>query len=147
MIIISDSTTILPVSCRFCNTQSNLFYHPAPTHHRHPVRLPRLKAEHTPQPVHHRIWTLEHLFLSFAELLRTHCTNNTVLFKIHNKSVIPQDVQSRIFRKSFSTKSRDRGLGTYSIKLFTEKYLKGKVWFTSDKDIGTTFYIQVPCGS
>jgi len=73
--------------------------------------------------------------------------DSSLLFEIHNKSVIPPDVQSRIFIKSFSTKSRDRGLGTYSIKLFTEKYLKGKVWFTSDKDNGTTFYIQIPYGN
>jgi len=72
--------------------------------------------------------------------------NHAVQFEIHNKSFMPQDVQSRIFRKSFSTKSRDRGIGTYSIKLFTEKYLKGKVWFTSTSEQGTTFYIMVPNG-
>lgn len=67
-----------------------------------------------------------------------------ILFEIQNSSYMPEDVQSRIFRKSFSTKSRDRGIGTYSIKLFTEKYLNGKVWFISRQGEGTTFYIQIP---
>ena len=70
--------------------------------------------------------------------------DDAVVFEIHNHSYIPEDVQSRIFRKSFSTKSKDRGIGTYSIKLFTEKYLGGKAWFVSDKDRGTTFYIKIP---
>ncbi len=67
-----------------------------------------------------------------------------IVFEIQNSSYMPEDVQSRIFRKSFSTKGRDRGIGTYSIKLFTEKYLNGKVWFISRKGEGTTFYIQIP---
>jgi signal transduction histidine kinase len=67
-----------------------------------------------------------------------------ILFEIQNSSYIPEEVQSRIFRKSFSTKSQDRGVGTYSIKLFTEKYLNGQVWFQSRKGEGTTFYIQIP---
>jgi sensor histidine kinase regulating citrate/malate metabolism len=70
--------------------------------------------------------------------------NNNVFFAIHNRAYIPEDVQGRIFRKFFSTKGQDRGIGTYSIKLFTEKYLKGKVWFQSNKEDGTTFYIEIP---
>ena len=37
-----------------------------------------------------------------------------------------------------------RGLGTYSIKLLTERYLKGKVDFTSDATAGTTFRVWYP---
>jgi len=72
--------------------------------------------------------------------------DSSVLFEIHNTCYIPEEVQSHIFRKSFSTKSPDRGIGTYSIKLFTEKYLHGKVWFISKQGEGTTFYIQIPKG-
>lgn len=72
--------------------------------------------------------------------------DSSVLFEIHNTCYIPEEVQSHIFRKSFSTKSPDRGIGTYSIKLFTEKYLHGKVWFVSKQGEGTTFYIQIPKG-
>jgi K+-sensing histidine kinase KdpD len=78
--------------------------------------------------------------------IRYKAERSSVVFEIHNHSFIPEDVQSQIFRKSFSTKGTDRGIGTYSIKLFTEKYLKGKAWFISQKNQGTTFYIQIPTG-
>jgi sensor histidine kinase regulating citrate/malate metabolism len=48
-----------------------------------------------------------------------------------------------LFRRSFSTKGRGRGIGTYSMKLLGEKYLKGRVWFTSSPNAGTTFFIEV----
>jgi len=42
-----------------------------------------------------------------------------------------------------STKGEGRGVGTYSIRLFTEKYLKGKVSFTSEVGQWTHFYIKL----
>jgi sensor histidine kinase regulating citrate/malate metabolism len=36
-----------------------------------------------------------------------------------------------------------RGIGTYSMKLFGEKYLKGKVWFTSSAENGTSFFFEL----
>ena len=48
-----------------------------------------------------------------------------VEFWVHNPRPIPREVQLQIFRRSFSTKGYGRGLGTYSIKLLTERYLKG----------------------
>jgi CheY-like chemotaxis protein len=53
-------------------------------------------------------------------------------------------VQLQMFQRSFSTKGRGRGIGTYSVKLLTEKYLKGRVAFTSDPLTGTTFSVMVP---
>jgi sensor histidine kinase regulating citrate/malate metabolism len=50
----------------------------------------------------------------------------------------------QIFQRSFSTKGVNRGIGTYSIKLFTERYLRGKAWFTTDKLNGTNFYVKYP---
>jgi len=70
--------------------------------------------------------------------------DNDVEFAVHNNGVMPEDVQLQIFQRSFSTKGSNRGIGTYSIKLFTERYLNGKVWFTSKKDDGTTFYVRYP---
>jgi signal transduction histidine kinase len=55
-----------------------------------------------------------------------------------------QDVQLQIFKRSYSTKGSGRGLGTYSIKLLGEKFLKGKVWFESEIEKGTTFYFEIP---
>ncbi len=68
----------------------------------------------------------------------------SVSFYVHNKGFIPEDIQLQIYSRSFSTKGDDRGLGTYSMKLLTEKYLKGKVSFISDKSKGTTFFAAYP---
>ncbi|MPN46151.1 hypothetical protein SDC9_193734 [bioreactor metagenome] len=57
---------------------------------------------------------------------------------------MPPDSQLQIFNRSFSTKGDGRGLGTYSIRLLGEKYLKGHVGFTSNKNDGTTFFIRLP---
>ncbi len=68
----------------------------------------------------------------------------SVVFWVKNEAVIPKDVQLQIFKRSFSTKSKGRGLGTYSIKLLAEEYLKGKTWFTSQSASGTVFYVELP---
>ncbi len=63
---------------------------------------------------------------------------------VHNPGVILKDIRLRIFQRSFSTKGPGRGLGTYSVKLLTEKCLGGKAdFFTSEAD-GTTFSIWFP---
>jgi nitrogen fixation/metabolism regulation signal transduction histidine kinase len=67
----------------------------------------------------------------------------SVQFSVHNPTYINRDIQLQLFNRSFSTKGTDRGIGTYSMKLFGEKYLKGKVWFNSTIKEGTTFFIQV----
>lgn len=66
------------------------------------------------------------------------------LIIVHNRMAMNNEVQSQIFQRSFSTKGSDRGIGTYSIKLLTERYLKGKVYFESDKKSGTTFFVELP---
>jgi PAS domain-containing protein len=65
-------------------------------------------------------------------------------FRVHNPGVIPRSVQLQIFQRSFSTKGAGRGLGTYSIRLLTEKYLKGNVSFTTSPEEGTTFTVSYP---
>jgi signal transduction histidine kinase len=67
-----------------------------------------------------------------------------VEFWVHNPGCIPRDVQLQIFQRSFSTKGTGRGLGTYSIKLLTERYLHGRVSFTSTPEQGTTFQVRYP---
>lgn len=66
-----------------------------------------------------------------------------VRFSIHNSTYIPREVQLQLFQRSFSTKGTGRGIGTYSMKLFGEKYLKGKVDFESTPENGTTFFIDI----
>jgi nitrogen-specific signal transduction histidine kinase len=67
-----------------------------------------------------------------------------VLFSVKNPGIILPEVQSQIFQRSFSTKGKGRGLGTYSIKLLTERYLNGIVGFTSTVEDGTEFFVKIP---
>jgi len=70
---------------------------------------------------------------------------DTLTFCVHNPGVIPQETQMQIFQRSFSTKAEEgRGIGTYSIKLFGERYLRGKVHFSSRAPDGTTFCLTLP---
>lgn len=68
-------------------------------------------------------------------------------FRVHNQAFMPKNVQLQIFLRSYSTKGRGRGLGTYSMKLLGEKYLKGKVNFISRMEEGTSFFITLPLNS
>jgi nitrogen-specific signal transduction histidine kinase len=71
--------------------------------------------------------------------------SGAVCFLVHNPGVMTHEVQQNLFRYSFSTKSpAGRGLGAYSIKLFGEGVLGGKVAFTSSEPHGTTFTLQLP---
>lgn len=67
-----------------------------------------------------------------------------VCFTVQDSIVIPDEVQRQLFTRSFSTKGTGRGLGTYSIKLITEKYLHGRVSFVSNKEQGTVFTVRYP---
>ena len=69
---------------------------------------------------------------------------DVITFYVHNDHFMTKEIRLQVFKRSFSTKGSDRGLGTYSMKLLTEKYLKGKVWFETGEDTGTTFFIQLP---
>jgi K+-sensing histidine kinase KdpD len=66
-----------------------------------------------------------------------------IRFWVRNDEVIPMNVQAQLFQRSFSTKGESRGIGTYSIKLLTENYLKGKVSFISNETEGTVFIIEL----
>lgn len=74
------------------------------------------------------------------------CTsqNDQIRFSVHNQGCMPAHVQLQIFQRSFSTKGMGHGLGTYSVKLLTERYLKGRVSFTSTPEAGTTFFVTLP---
>lgn len=64
-------------------------------------------------------------------------------FTVHNPGAMPDDARLQVFQRSFSTKGEGRGLGTYSIRLFTEKYLGGKVSFSTGSG-GTEFRAEYP---
>lgn len=69
---------------------------------------------------------------------------NGVTFFVNNRGYMTRKHQLQVFQRSFSTKGTGRGIGTYSVKLFVEQYLGGRVWFESDNSKGTTFYIYLP---
>ncbi len=79
-----------------------------------------------------------------AVTVRAWRRGSRVEFHVHNPASMPRDVRLQVFQRSFSTKGEGRGLGTYSVKLLTERYLKGKVRFTSSRKAGTTFVVTYP---
>jgi len=60
-----------------------------------------------------------------------------------NGSGIEQDKQGRIFQPYFTTKTSGTGLGLAMTKKIIE-FWKGVIWFDTEVDKGTTFYIQLP---
>jgi len=71
-------------------------------------------------------------------------TEHGVQFWVHNPQEMERDVQLQVFQRSFSTKGPGRGLGTYSVRLLTQRYLKGSVSFSSSREEGTTFRVTYP---
>ena len=77
-------------------------------------------------------------------LVKTDVHDGRIRISVINPGEIPAEVQLHLFKRSFSTKGREgRGLGTYSMKLLGERYLKGIVDFVSANG-STTFFIELP---
>jgi signal transduction histidine kinase len=73
-----------------------------------------------------------------------HRDADAVVFTVHNATTMPDEVQQQIYQRSFSTKGTGRGLGTYSIRLLTQHYLRGQVSFVSNDRDGTMFTVRLP---
>mgnify|MGYP006299081191 CR=1 FL=1 len=71
-------------------------------------------------------------------------TDSKCICRVNNPVYIPLNVQKQIFQRSFSTKGKNRGLGTYSMKLLSENYLNGHITFKTDEDTGTVFILKLP---
>jgi len=69
---------------------------------------------------------------------------NETWFTVHNQTAMSRKVADAVFHRFFSTKGSGRGIGTYAAKLLTEKYLGGRIGFTTDVNEGTTFRVSVP---
>lgn len=68
-----------------------------------------------------------------------------VSFCVWNRKEIPEEVAYRVFQRNFSTKEQaGRGIGTYSMKLFGETILGGRVHFRSARGEGTVFRFDCP---
>ena len=60
-----------------------------------------------------------------------------------NGTGIPKELQSKIFTPNFTTKTSGTGLGLAMCKGIVEN-IKGKIWFETKENNGSTFYIQLP---
>ncbi len=69
-----------------------------------------------------------------------------VEFWVRNPAVMTREVQLQVFQRTFSTKGTGRGLGTYGMKLLGERYLRGRVSFSSRPGLGTIFRARFPLG-
>lgn len=75
--------------------------------------------------------------------------NLTTLYVKDSGLGIPKNQQSRMFEKFFradnvqSQETTGTGLGMYIAKAITEKH-GGKMWFESEENKGSTFYISLP---
>lgn len=58
---------------------------------------------------------------------------------------IPEHIQDKVFTPNFSTKYTGSGLGLAITKKGIE-HANGNIWFESEENVGTTFYIDIPRG-
>ena len=81
-----------------------------------------------------------------GESVRVGCgvVNGNVEFRVWNRAPIPDVIKGRIFHRLASgKKGRERGIGTYSVRLLT-LFLGGEVSFSSEEGRGTTFRVRLP---
>jgi signal transduction histidine kinase len=72
-------------------------------------------------------------------------TNESVaLIKIgDNGTGISQEAQENLFQPNFTTKTSGMGLGLSIVKNIVANF-GGKIWYTTEIDEGTTFYVEIP---
>jgi two-component system nitrogen regulation sensor histidine kinase NtrY len=70
--------------------------------------------------------------------------NESAVVKItDNGKGIPNELKESIFVPSFTTKTSGAGLGLAITKNIVENF-RGEIWFTSEPDAGSTFFIRIP---
>jgi signal transduction histidine kinase len=60
-----------------------------------------------------------------------------------NGTGIPEDLQKKLFTPNFTTKSSGMGLGLSIVKKYVESS-NGRIWFKSEADKGSVFYVELP---
>ncbi|MEO8146428.1 MAG: HAMP domain-containing sensor histidine kinase [Bacteroidia bacterium] len=73
----------------------------------------------------------------------TEDTNTYTVVVNDNGSGIPEDTRERIFTPNFTTKTTGTGLGLAIAKQIVDN-AQGKIWFETQVNVGTTFYIMLP---
>lgn len=112
--------------------------------------LPDIELETDPELLHR---TLVNMAKNALEATPPHgearlwCEKNEedCCFYVWNAGQIPESIGMRLFQRYYSTKGESgRGLGTYAMKLFGERYLGGHVGFTTSPEEGTVFFLRLP---
>jgi nitrogen fixation/metabolism regulation signal transduction histidine kinase len=69
---------------------------------------------------------------------------NSILVEVKdNGHGIPVEMQEKIFTPNFTTKSSGTGLGLAMCKTIVEQ-AEGSIWFETELETGTTFFVQLP---
>lgn len=69
--------------------------------------------------------------------------NSALITVADNGNGIPIELRDKLFGPSFTTKTSGMGLGLAIVKNIVENF-SGRVWFETDLDKGSTFYIEIP---
>jgi two-component system nitrogen regulation sensor histidine kinase NtrY len=70
-------------------------------------------------------------------------SNKVVVSISDNGSGIPEDLRRKLFTPNFTTKSSGMGLGLSIAKKFIEN-ANGRIWFESEADKGSVFFVELP---
>ncbi|WP_163716427.1 sensor histidine kinase [Mangrovibacterium lignilyticum] len=77
-------------------------------------------------------------------VVRLNCTDTHATIAVKdNGSGISEDIRQQLFQPNFTTKTSGMGLGLAIVKKIVESS-NGKIWFDSELNEGTTFYIEIP---
>jgi len=60
-----------------------------------------------------------------------------------NGTGIKENLRERMFEPNFTTKTSGMGLGLSIVKNVVDN-LQGRIWYETEMDVGTTFYIELP---
>ena len=60
-----------------------------------------------------------------------------------NGNGIPEKIRQQMFQPNFTTKSSGMGLGLAIVKKIIENF-KGRIWYETVIEQGSTFYIEIP---
>jgi signal transduction histidine kinase len=77
------------------------------------------------------------------ELSLSHEKEKVLLRVCDNGSGIPAEIQEKVFTPNFSTKTSGTGLGLAICKSIIESF-GGDIWFETEPDKGTTFFVELP---
>ena len=69
--------------------------------------------------------------------------NKVIISITDNGTGIPVELRHKLFAPSFTTKTSGMGLGLAIVKNIVENFA-GKIWFETELDKGTTFFIEIP---